>query len=123
MIEVNNLTRARIDVMFLKRTAENVLRREKAKGDISIALVGRVISQNLNKRYRGKGKPANVLTFPSLELGLGEIVVCPQEVRKYAKRYGMIMKQALGLMVVHGVLHLLGYDHKRIEKKEKEYLS
>lgn len=123
MIEVNNLTRTRIDTVFLKRIAEKVLRREKAKGDVSIALVGKARSQSLNRKYRGKDKPTNVLTFPSLELGLGEIVICPQEVRKDAKRYGITVKQALGLMVVHGVLHLLGYNHKRIEKKEQEYLS
>lgn len=123
MIEVKNLTKANIDTALLKKTAERILKKEKANGDVSIALVQPKRSKELNRIYRGKNKVANVLTFPSSELGLGEIVICPQEVRKDAKKYGMVIKQELQLMVIHGVLHLLGYNHKIIERKEQEYLS
>lgn len=123
MVEIKNLTKANINIAILKKVAEGILKKEKAKGDVSIVLVQPKRSKELNRIYRGKNKVANVLTFPVPELGLGEIVICPQEVRKDAIEYGMLIEQALQLMVIHGVLHLLGYNHKIIEKKEQQYLS
>ena len=138
MIEVNNITRAEIDEEFLVQVAKNVLTGEnRKKSDLSIALVGPKRMRELNKRYRKKDKVVNVLSFPFdsaqgkplAELGLGEIVLCVQEVKKDAKKYGMIFEKALAWMLVHGILHLLGYDHakerdaKHMEQKEHLYLS
>ena len=138
MIEVNNLTRTKISEAFLKRVAEMVLKGERGqKKAISIALVSQKRAVELNKKYRKKDKVANVLSFPigndkipsGVEGCLGEVVICPQEVRKEAKKYGMIFEQALAWMCIHGILHLLGYDHKkerdvkRMEQKERMYLS
>jgi len=107
-----------------------VLKGEKQQTKaLSVALVGQKKAAELNKKYRKKDKVANVLSFPVAELGLGEVVICPQEVRKEAKRYGMIFEQALAWMFVHSILHLLGYEHtkvsgaKRMEQKERMYLS
>ena len=138
MIEVNNVTRAEIDEEFLVQVAKKVLTGEnRKKSDLSIALVGPKRMRELNKRYRKKDKVVNVLSFPFdsaqgkpiAELGLGEIVLCVQEVKKDAKKYGMIFEKALAWMLVHGILHLLGYDHakerdaKHMEQKEHLYLS
>ena len=138
MIEVNNITRAEIDEEFLVQVAKKVLTGEnRKKSDLSIALVGPKRMRELNKRYRKKDKVVNVLSFPFdsaqgkpiAELGLGEIVLCVQEVKKDAKKYGMIFEKALAWMLVHGILHLLGYDHakerdaKHMEQKEHLYLS
>jgi len=130
MIEVNNLTRSKISEAFLKKAAEMVLKGEKQqKKDLSVALVSSKRAAELNKIYRKKDTIANVLSFPGPELGLGEVVICPREVRKEAKKYGMIFEQALAWMCIHGTLHLLGYDHekkreaKRMEQKERMYLS
>jgi len=135
---VNNLTRSKISEAFLKKVAEMVLKGEKQqKKDLSVALVGQKKAAELNKKYRKKDSVANVLAFPigndkipsGVEGCLGEVVICPQEVRKEAKRYGMIFEQALAWMFVHGILHLLGYEHtkvggaKRMEQKERMYLS
>ena len=135
---MNNLTRSKISEAFLKKVAEMVLKGEKQqKKDLSVALVGQKKAAELNKKYRKKDSVANVLAFPigndkipsGVEGCLGEVVICPQEVRKEAKRYGMIFEQALAWMFVHGILHLLGYDHakeleaKRMEQTEHMYLS
>jgi len=93
--------------------------------------------RELNARYRKKDKVANVLSFPfdsaqgkhKPELGLGEVVICPQQVRKDAKKYGMIFEKALAWMLIHGMLHLLGYDHEndrdaqKMEQAEQRYLQ
>lgn len=131
MIEVNNLTKRQLPEALLQKTAERVLREEKkAQTDISIAIVGPKKSRELNLQYRKKDKAANVLSFegsgPSF---LGEVVLCPVEIEKDAVKYGMIFEQALAWMLVHGVLHLAGYDHKThkeaelMEQKEARYLK
>lgn len=130
MIEVNNLTQSEISVAFLKKVAEMVLKAEKAqKKELSIVLVSQKKAAELNKQYRRKDKVANVLSFSVPELGLGEVVICPQEVKKESKKYGMMFEQAVAWMLIHGILHLLGYDHKKerdakhMEQKEHMYLS
>lgn len=130
MIEVNNLARIRVDERFLKKIAERVLKGEqKEKQSLSIALVNPKRMQELNKQYRGKDSVANVLSFAEAEFGLGEVVLCPQEIRKEAVKYGMMFEQAFAWMLIHGLLHLLGYRHhnaknaKVMEQQERLYLS
>jgi len=120
MIEINNLTTVSIDEEFLKKVAEKVLEGEKAKGELSIALVGQGRIRELNKKYRGKNRVTDVLAFPSN--GLGEIVICLREVKKNAKRFGSSFEKELATCLIHGILHLLGYDHEKMEEKQKYYL-
>lgn len=130
MIEVNNRTRTQINEALLHKVASRVLQKEKkANANLSIALVGSKKAEELNKKYRNKDKVANVLSFPEPELGLGEVVLCPQQIRKDAKKYDMIFEKALSWMLIHGILHLLGYDHEtgkdatKMEQKENQYLT
>ena len=122
MIEINNTTKREIDERSLKKIAQQVIKAEKSgESDLSVAVVGVKKSQELNKIYRGKDRAANVLSFPEKEFGLGEIVLCPQEIEKDAKKYGILFQQVLALMLIHGILHLLGYSHSAMAKKEKHY--
>lgn len=131
MIEINNMTKSVIDEVLLRKTAEMVLRGEKAKNPgLSVAIVGPKRMQELNKKYRKKDKVANVLSFEEGEVSLGEVVICPQEVRKDAKKYGILFERALAWMLIHGILHLLGYNHEeggeeaqKMEKKENYYVE
>ena len=138
MIEINNLTRRFVDKGFLRKVVLGVLEKEgKEAVGLSIALVGRERAAALNKKYRKKNTVANVLSFPagneripSEDEGyLGEIVICPQQVQKEAEKYGMLFKEAFAWMLIHGLLHLLGYDHeqaqeaKQMEQKERFYLE
>jgi probable rRNA maturation factor len=130
MIEVNNLTRSKVDEVALCRVAETVLKGEKkAEKNVSIAIVGLKRSEELNKQHRKKDKVANVLSFAGEGSELGEVILCPQQIKKDAKEYGMIYERALLWMLIHGLLHLAGYDHegekeaKKMEQKEQYYLS
>lgn len=85
--------------------------------EITIRVVDEHEIQALNKQYRFKDKPTNVLSFPfespaevSLPL-LGDLVVCHKIVKKEAIEQQKKLQQHWAHMVVHGVLHLLGYDH------------
>ena len=128
MIEINNLTTAVVDKDFLKKTAKIVIDGESSfakasedkerKIDLSIALVGQERIKKLNKKYRGKNRATDVLSF-SYD-GSGDIVICLGEVKKNARRFGTTFKKELAICLIHGILHLLGYDHERAEVEAKE---
>lgn len=130
MVEVNNLTGFSINKKFLKRVAETVLKGENnKKGSLSIALVGLKRIQKLNKAYRKKDYPTDVLSFNSPkefpavsedERELGEVIICPQQVKKNAKKFNSSFKKELVRVLIHGILHLLGYDHEKSEREAKE---
>jgi len=129
MIEINNLTTTPIEEEILKKVAEKILEGEnKRNADLSIALVGPGRIRKLNKKYRGKNRVTDVLSFP--DNGLGEIVICLREVKKNAKKFGSSFKKELSTCLIHGILHLLGYDHeksveevKKMRDREEYYLS
>ncbi|PIZ89613.1 MAG: rRNA maturation RNase YbeY [Candidatus Nealsonbacteria bacterium CG_4_10_14_0_2_um_filter_37_10] len=129
MIEINNLTTTPIEEEILKKVAEKILEGEnKRNTDLSIALVGPGRIRKLNKKYRGKNRVTDVLSFP--DNGLGEIVICLREVKKNAKKFGSSFKKELSTCLIHGILHLLGYDHeksveevKKMRDREEYYLS
>ncbi|MFH1894334.1 MAG: rRNA maturation RNase YbeY [Patescibacteria group bacterium] len=130
MIEINNLTRKKIDGKFLKEVVKKILREEKNNLDISIALVNPSEIKNLNKKYRKKDKPTDVLSFTYKDsLGrspagkAGEIVICPQIIKENAERFGESFKKEMARVLIHGILHILGYDHKKDGAKVKKMIK
>ena len=85
--------------------------------ELTVRLVDTKESQSLNLQYRDKDKPTNVLSFPfevpdGIDLPLlGDLVICTQVVEKEAIEQGKPLEAHWAHMVVHGCLHLLGYDH------------
>ncbi|HXK32187.1 MAG: rRNA maturation RNase YbeY [Candidatus Nealsonbacteria bacterium RBG_13_38_11] len=125
MIEINNLTTL-VDYGFLKKVAKIVLNKKKL--DLSIVLVSSAEIKELNKKYRKKNKATDVLSF--LYDDSGEIVICLKEVRQNAKKFGFPFKTELAKVLIHSVLHLLGYEHEKskkqaaiMDKKENYYLN
>jgi len=81
---------------------------------VTIAVVpdGRV--QQLNRRYRRTDAPTDVLSFPSDERGyLGDVVIAAGVARRQAAHAGHSLQHELRVLALHGLLHLLGYDHER----------
>ncbi|MBC7950689.1 MAG: rRNA maturation RNase YbeY [Rhodospirillaceae bacterium] len=104
--------------------------------EISVVLADDATVQVLNREWRGKDKPTNVLSFASLDdddaprppgapLLLGDIILAFETCRAEAVEQGKPMAEHLSHLVVHGVLHLLGYDHEEdeIEAEEMERLE
>ncbi len=75
---------------------------------ITLRIVGAREALLLNRRYRGKGRPTNVLTFDT-----GDIVLCHPVIAREARAQGKTLAAHYAHLVVHGVLHLRGYDHER----------
>ena len=101
--------------------------------ELSVRVVQSDEIQALNKRYRHQDKPTNVLAFPcdvSIAPGmLGDVVVCSEVVEREAAEQGKSFEAHFAHMIVHGVLHLLGYDHHeakaagRMENRERIVLA
>ncbi|ABR75293.1 protein of unknown function UPF0054 [Actinobacillus succinogenes 130Z] len=97
--------------------ATAAVRAEALEPEITIRIVDEAESHDLNLTYRGKDRPTNVLSFPfecpeEVELPLlGDLVICRQVVEREAEQQGKPLPAHWAHMVVHGCLHLLGYDH------------
>ena len=126
MIEINNLTNFAVDKKFLMGVAKKVLKGEnRERENISIAFVSSDEIKKLNQKYRKKNKPTDVLSFSktlNFKSDLAEVVICPEVVKKN--------NEELAKMLIHGILHILGYEHentekeaKKMEKKQEKYLS
>ncbi len=99
-------------------------RTEFDEPELTIRLVAEEESQELNHEYRGKDKPTNVLSFPfeappevPIEL-LGDLIICAQVVQDESIEQGKTAEAHWAHMVVHGCLHLLGYDHIKDDEAE-----
>ena len=103
--------------------ADTALGRRAAGREIGVSLVGPAESRRLNARFRGRDKPTNVLSFPVADLPssvagaeprpLGDLVICPQVLCSEAREQKKSLRAHWAHLVVHGSLHLIGYDHER----------
>lgn len=112
MITVVNLTKTPVDKKLLTGVANIVLKGENIlrNKNLSVVFLNAGKIKELNKKYRQKNKPTDVLSFENDD-GLGEVVICPDAVKKNAEENGKSFKQELSFVLIHGILHLLGYDH------------
>ncbi|MBU4421923.1 rRNA maturation RNase YbeY [Candidatus Parcubacteria bacterium] len=101
----------------LKKLEKAFFKEFKKDGNISIAFVDGATSKKLNKTYRGKNKPANILTFVyNDDDSLGEIILCKDELKYFATENNISIKKAAAYLIIHGVCHIFGFTHK-INKK------
>jgi len=107
----------------LKKLAAAVLEiLKQADAELSIALVGNAEIRRLNARYRKKDYPTDVLSFPvedRLIVGdrlLGDVIISVPKARAQAKERRRTLDEEMTTLLIHGVVHLLGYDHERSAK-------
>ncbi len=114
-----------------ERWAAAALRGRREEGELSLRLIDEEESADLNLRYRGKAGPTNVLSFPfepppglpDLNL-IGDLAICVPVVEREAAEQGKSLDAHWAHMVIHGTLHLLGYDHLgEAEAQEMEALE
>ena len=107
------------DLSEIEKAAESALKYEKRSGDLTIQIDKPETIRTLNRQFRNVDKVTDVLTFPSWEGEdpmsgdgyLGDIMICYERASEQAVEYGHSLKRELAFLTVHGVLHLLGYDH------------
>ena len=119
MIQVNNATEKRISTEHLDTIADTLSDRE-----IELLLCDDAAIRELNREYRGIDRPTDVLSFPLTEAipgtPLGSIVISLDHVERKARELGHSEEDELALLFIHGLLHLLGYDHETDEGEMRE---
>jgi probable rRNA maturation factor len=83
-------------------------------GELALVLAGDGLLRRLNARYRGKDRPTDVLSFPGDggEAGLGDVLISVPAAARNSLRFGRSLPQELDVLALHGLLHVLGYDHE-----------
>ncbi|MBL4609008.1 MAG: rRNA maturation RNase YbeY [Pseudomonadales bacterium] len=111
--------------LWAQLAGEDVLKQQSEDQELTIRIVDEREIQSLNHTYRNQNKPTNVLSFPYEQAPgmhvplLGDLVVCVPIVLQEAKEQGKPIDSHWAHLVIHGVLHLLGYDHIQDEEAEK----
>jgi len=134
------------EVSWLQNVAEQVLTAQGAGSDVELGLVitSQERVQQLNRSYRKKDEPTDVLAFSMMSSGddspvfiippdgvlhLGEVIISYPQAVLQAKGHRHSIKKEIAILIIHGVLHLLGYDHdkpeleRQMRAREKEILS
>lgn len=105
------------------KKAERLYKPQLAGKRLALIFMDRVDVKKLNYRYRGKNKPTNVLSFTTAGEGeLGDIIICPAIARAEAAGCGESFASRVNYLFIHGLLHLLGFDHNN-NKAEKSMLK
>jgi len=133
-VEVTNVSgKPALSRRVVEKMVRAVLRGEAVRrGHLAALFVDRRTIQDLNARFLRRRRPTDVLTFPLSEDASrleGEIYVCVDVAREQARRYHVSIRQELARLLIHGVLHLLGYDdrtaaqRKIMQAREDRYLE
>jgi probable rRNA maturation factor len=118
-----------LDLRKIRRVAQRILTElGLPNAELSLLLVNDVQIQALNRRYLRLDKPTNVLAFPMREGEfsvlhpnlLGDLVISVETARRQKKRFGLEEMKMVTLLMIHGILHLLGYEHEGTKKGARE---
>lgn len=118
----------------LSQAAKKILNASASKNipystsELSILLTGDAQIRKLNQHYRHKNRPTDVLSFSQLEgirlnpapASLGDVVISVQTAAKQANQHGISLNEEVLRLLIHGILHLLGYEHERVPRKTVE---
>ncbi len=134
-ILVDEGVEAGVEPSWLEDVAQRVLVAEKAsaKTEVGIVVTGQEMVQQLNRSYRGKDEPTDVLAFSTREeadgpsfilapdglLHLGEVIISYPQALTQAEEHDHPLKRELSILLIHGLLHLLGYGHEESEARRK----
>lgn len=130
--ETNEMTEEQINL--IEQLLQHAAKEEHVPDDaeVSVTFVDNKKIREINRDYRGKDQPTDVISFALEEMGeeeieivgidvppvLGDIIISVPKAREQAEQYGHSFMRELGFLAVHGFLHLLGYDHET-EEEEK----
>lgn len=116
-LTITNTTKGKLPLLPFAKMADAVLGKEY---DCSLVIVGSKKSQELNREYRGKDNPTNILSFP-LDKNEGEIFLDLKKARADAVNFERSYTNFIGFLFIHGLLHLKGLDHgAKMENAEKK---
>lgn len=130
-VYINDLTGKVKELKQIKNQAKSILSYLKlpSSTEVSISFIDDGYMRELNLKYRDNNRTTDVLSFPQEGELLGDILISVDKATAQSEELGHTFEQEVRRLVVHGILHLLGYDHKKLqearlmEEKEKEILE
>ncbi|PLX20663.1 rRNA maturation RNase YbeY [Candidatus Parcubacteria bacterium] len=118
-VEVFNKTRTKINTKLARDIAGVfLLKNKRASYGLSIVFVGDKKIRDINKNFRGIDRITDILSFEGEEDYFGDLIIDYAQIKRQAKKFGNSVKEEMVFILVHGLLHLLGYSDKT-EKEEK----
>jgi probable rRNA maturation factor len=121
MIEINNRTKAKLNKRKIEEAVSIFLKKnKKVKKDVSIAIIGDKKMKEFNKKYRGIDKITDILSFKGEENFLGELIINYAQIKRQAKKFSNTPDQEFIFILIHGLLHLIGFDDKT--EKDREFM-
>jgi probable rRNA maturation factor len=126
MIDFDNQTDLEIDINKIEKISEFITEK-----DFELIIVDNPTIQSINKEYRNIDKPTDVLSFP-LDLScpgmpIGSVIISSDKVKEGAENFNHSIEDEFKLLLIHGLLHLIGYDHEvdngEMREKEKEIIE
>ena len=114
VVLLNRQRKTKVSPVRLRRVLARAGEALRVRGEISLVLGGDRLLRRLNRDYRGKDRPTDVLSFPGDggEAGLGDVVISVETAGRNARRLGRSLLQELDVLALHGFLHVLGHDHE-----------
>ena len=114
VVLLNRQRRRRVSPARLRRVLDGAARALRVRGEVSLVLAGDRLLHRLNRDFRGKDRPTDVLSFPGDggEAGLGDVVISVETAARNARALGRPLAQEIDVLALHGFLHVLGYDHE-----------
>jgi probable rRNA maturation factor len=114
VVLLNRQRRRRVDPARLRRVLGGAAEALRVRGEVALVLAGDRLLHRLNREFRGKDRPTDVLSFPGDggEGGLGDVVVSVETAARNARALGRALAQELDVLALHGFLPVLGYDHE-----------
>lgn len=92
--------------------------------ELTLVFLDKKAAQKINFEFRAKDYATDVLSFDSMDpSSFGELVLCPEVLKRQSKEHKLTYQEELGYMLLHGILHLLGYDHEVGEKEAAQMLG
>ena len=132
-----HLRRVSVHAKSIQRVTKTILEHAgSSNADLSLSLVGKTRMRSLNRQYRGRDYTTDVLAFSVEPIGeqkrifLGDVVICLPIAIAQASRFNNTPDQEVLRLLIHGILHLLGYDHehspqeaRRMQRKERKIIN
>jgi len=114
VVVLNRQRRRRVSQARLRRVLGGAARALRVRGEMSLVLAGDALLHRLNRDFRGKDRPTDVLSFPGAggEAGLGDVVIRVATAERNARAGERTLARELDVLALHGFLHVLGYDHE-----------
>lgn len=116
-IFINNLTKKRIKRKEIEKILEKIMKKYKENRIVSLTFCNDKFIRKLNKIYRKKNKSTDVLSFSMRENNLlGDIIISTDYAENNANKYRISLYDELKNLAIHGLLHLIGLNHKKMEE-------